>query len=82
MSVESRTMESNAKENKDFIGQLICNSFCYGSPRQIDEDKEALLFWIEEDGRCPQFQTKFCTKCGNYICYNVRQPIHKIECNC
>jgi hypothetical protein len=82
MSVESRTMESNAKENKDFIGRLICNSFCYGSPRQIDEDKEALLFWIEEDGKCPQFQSRFCTKCGNYICYNVRQPIHKIECHC
>lgn len=40
-----------------------------------------LIFWIESDTKCPQYQIIFCYKCGNYQFYCANN-YDKINCKC
>lgn len=42
------------------------------------------LFWINDDYRCPQFQSTFCRKCGDYVCHNTlfTEESEKTGCRC
>jgi hypothetical protein len=73
-------MDTNAKTNKDSLMHQIGNTKYCG--RTIPETEDKLLFWMDEDDKCPQFQSKFCQKCGNYIAFNTRPQNDKILCRC
>ena len=72
------TIMSNSKKKKNTIIQLINNTIWCGRARPKDIYNGITIFWIEEDYLCPQFQSKFCKKCGNYESLVVR----KLLCQC
>jgi len=43
--------------------------------------ENCLVFWIEDDDNCPQFQSYFCEICGNYTTPFLYLP-DKVICNC
>lgn len=59
---------------KNNILQLIKETYYSGvNFQRIAENGEqyfimedCYLFWINEDDKCPQFQSIFCNSCGNY----------------
>lgn len=76
-------IKKQTKERKDKIMRLINTSFWtpFYYPRQIYLNIGGWFYWIDEDDKCPQFQSAFCVICGNYIeetnikliCYCRRQ---------
>ena len=61
------------------IVQLINNTNWCGRayPRTTNEGK--FIFWIPDNS--VQFQTTYCTRCGNYVLAG-NQVIQKISCKC
>lgn len=75
-------MDTNAKTNKDSIVFQIGNMKWCGRTMPDAETENKLLFWMDEDDKCPQYQSKFCQKCGNYWAFNTRPQNRKILCRC
>jgi hypothetical protein len=75
-------MDTNAKTNKDSLVSQIGNMKYCGRTMPEAEREDKLLFWMDEDDKCPQFQSKFCKKCGNYWAFNTRPENRKILCRC
>ena len=76
---------SNAKKNKNRLSHLIGTTKWCGKKRPQDEDKGLTVFWIEKAFRSPQFQIRFCKKCGDYISQtnlSFEGEFDKVTCNC
>ena len=59
-------VQSLAKHRKNVIIGLIKNTEWSGKERPYDIWTGDHVFWIETDPKCPQIQSCFCKKCGNY----------------
>ena len=57
---------SNTKKHKKRLAYLIGTTKWCGNKRQQDEENGLTMFWINKDIRSPQFQIRFCIKCGDY----------------
>ena len=76
---------SNAKKNKNRLSHLIGTTKWCGKKRPQDEDKGLTVFWIEKSFRSPQFQIRFCKKCGDYISQtnlSFEGEFDKVACHC
>jgi hypothetical protein len=76
---------SKTKKHKNRLAYLIGNTKWCGKKRPLDEENGLTLFWIQKDNRSPQFQIKFCTKCGDYIGHTLLQfegQFDKVACRC
>ncbi len=76
---------SNAKKNKDRLSYLIGTTKWCGNKRPQDEENGLTMFWIKKDIRSPQFQIRFCTKCGDYIGHTLLHfegQFDKVACLC
>ncbi len=76
---------SNAKKHKDRLSQLIGTTKWCGKKRPLDEENGLTLFWIKKDIRSPQFQIRFCTKCGDYVGHTLLHfegQFDKVACLC
>ncbi len=65
---------------KNTIVQLINNTSWCGRAYPNMLENGYFVFWIENNSS--QFQTTYCTTCGNYIVSGVPNIIPKIKCNC
>lgn len=79
------TTMSKAKKNKNRLSYLISTTKWCGKKRPQDEEKGLTVFWIENAFRSPQFQIRFCKKCGNYISQTnipFEGEFDKVACRC
>jgi hypothetical protein len=79
------TVMAKSKRQKNKIIRLIEITEWSGKARPF-ENREAYVFWIEEDESSPQFQMYFCNACGNYQDNNTNYPdegrVDRVLCNC
>ena len=76
---------SKTKQHKNIALQLISVTQWSGKKRPQDEADGQTIFWIEEDIRSPQFQLRFCTRCGNYISHTnipFEDEFDIVACRC
>jgi hypothetical protein len=76
---------STQKKRKHMVHRLIGNTKWCGKKRPQDEEKGIMLFWIENVFRSPQFQLRFCKKCGDFISHTnlpFEEDFDKVACHC
>lgn len=78
---------AKSKKNKNVIIRFISNTIFCGRACPKNEEDLSYIFYIEEDYYCPQIQSNFCKKCGNFTRYITNNPydkdrIDKVVCHC
>lgn len=78
---------AQSKKNKNVIIRFISNTIFCGRACPQNEEDLSYIFYIEEDCNCPQIQSQFCKKCGNFTLYTTNNPydkdrIDKVVCHC
>jgi hypothetical protein len=79
------TTMSKAKKNKNRLSYLIGTTKWCGKKRPQDEENGFTLFYVQKDNRSPQFQIRFCKKCGDYVQHTLLQyegQFDKVDCRC
>lgn len=76
-----------SKKNKNIIIRFISNTIFSGKSNPENEEDLSYIFYIEEDCKCPQIQSHFCKRCGNFTRYLTNNPydkdrIDKVVCHC
>jgi len=60
-------MDIDAQKTKARLMEWIRNTPWSNAQFAEDEPTSVLVFYLEEDSGCRQFQMEFCMDCGNYV---------------